>query len=127
MILKTQTRHLSLHIFNHFSTLDTPCHHKITALLLHICDCILLRPTKTMSQIAGKLFLIPQWSVKIKIEEPSQTTCIKKTSEELATKYRLGTHLESNIELQALIDVLLDLSILDYSSLNLLVALLLGC
>src|ERR1044072_5678602 len=41
-VLKTQTSHLSLNIFNHFSALDVPCHYKIIALLLYICDCILL-------------------------------------------------------------------------------------
>ena len=69
-ILKTQTRHLSLHILNHFSALDTPCHHKITALLLHIRDCILLTPTKTISHIAGKVISYPQCSVKIRIQDP---------------------------------------------------------
>lgn len=29
---KNSDQDLSLHIFNHLSALDTPCHHKITAL-----------------------------------------------------------------------------------------------
>ena len=40
-ILETETRHLSLNIFNHFSALDVSGHRKITALLLYVCDCIL--------------------------------------------------------------------------------------
>ena len=40
-ILETETCHLSLYIFNHFSALDVSGHHKIAALLLYVCDCIL--------------------------------------------------------------------------------------
>lgn len=41
-ILEIEARHLSLYIFNHFPALDVSGHDKITALLLNICDCVLL-------------------------------------------------------------------------------------
>ena len=43
IILETEARHLSLHIFSHFLALDVSGHDKIVALLLYICDCILLK------------------------------------------------------------------------------------
>lgn len=46
LVLKTETCHLSLHIFNHFSALDVSCHHEITALLFNVCDSILKRNIK---------------------------------------------------------------------------------
>ena len=41
LILKTETCHLPLYIFHHFSALNVSSHHKITALLLYICNRIL--------------------------------------------------------------------------------------
>lgn len=43
---EVETSHLPLHIFNHFTALDVSRHHKITALLLYIRDCILLETRK---------------------------------------------------------------------------------
>ena len=43
IILEIEARHFSLHIFSYFPTLDVSGHDKITALLLYICDCILLK------------------------------------------------------------------------------------
>jgi len=40
-VLETQTSHLSLNILNHFPALNVPCHYKVVALLLYVCDCIL--------------------------------------------------------------------------------------
>lgn len=45
-VLETKTRHLSLHIFDHFFTLDVSSHNKIAALLFDVCDCVLERDIK---------------------------------------------------------------------------------
>ena len=49
-VLKTEAGHLSLDIFHHFTALNVSCHHKITALLLHIGDCILAKKSWSTSR-----------------------------------------------------------------------------
>lgn len=50
-ILKTETSYLSLYIIDHFSALYVSGHNIITALLLYICDCILLNKASQCDNI----------------------------------------------------------------------------
>lgn len=55
VILETKTSHLSLDILNHFPALDVSGHYKVTALLLYICDCVLMKQTEEkVNHLGGK-------------------------------------------------------------------------
>lgn len=85
---EVETCHLPLHIFNHFTALDVSRHHKITALLLYIRDCILLETRKVFE--SGNILLLMGKLLKSNVRPKLNAVG---TSKRLKQIHKAGNHI----------------------------------